>query len=138
MRSLQITARPQVLLLQVEELRKKAEDTACALKALGAKSQELEARVRHLSASASSSEQELRSEAAEVRRDAQAQASHACVRTSNLWQQSVPISAPWHELVSRSRAAGGGTLSHATHCRKALQTLARVLSIEYPATQCIP
>ena len=67
MRSLQITARPQVLLLQVEELRRKAEDSARALEAVGAKSRELEARVRHLSASASSTEQELRSEAAEVR-----------------------------------------------------------------------
>ena len=65
--SLQLTARPQMLLLQAEELQKKAEDTARALEALGAKTQELEARVHHLSASASSSEQELRSEAAEVR-----------------------------------------------------------------------
>lgn len=51
---------------QVEELQKKAEDTARAWKAVSAKNQELEARMHHLSASASSSEQELRSEAAEV------------------------------------------------------------------------
>ena len=56
-----------MLRLQAEELRKKAEDTARALKAAGAKNQELEARIHHLGASASSSEQELRSEAAEVR-----------------------------------------------------------------------
>ena len=62
-----VSAQRQVLLLQVEELRGKAEETARALKAVGAKNQELEARVHHLGASASSSEQELRSEAAEVR-----------------------------------------------------------------------
>ena len=56
-----------MLLPQVEELQKKSEDTERALKALGAKNQELEARIHHLGASASSSEQELRSEAAEVR-----------------------------------------------------------------------
>ena len=52
--------------MQVEELQRKREETARALKAVSAKSQELEARTHHLSASASSSEQELRSEAAEV------------------------------------------------------------------------
>ena len=51
---------------QVDELQKKKEETARALKAVSAKNQELEARLHHLSASASSSEQELRSEAAEV------------------------------------------------------------------------
>ncbi len=56
-----------MLLPQVKELQRKAEDTAGALQALGDKNQELEARVHHLGASASSSEQELRSEAAEVR-----------------------------------------------------------------------
>ena len=61
------SAQRQVLLLQVEELRGKAGETARALKAVGAKNQELEARVHHLGASAPSSEQELRSEAAEVR-----------------------------------------------------------------------
>ena len=50
----------------MEELQKKGEETARALKAVSAKSQELEARMHHLSASASSSEQELRCEAAEV------------------------------------------------------------------------
>lgn len=50
----------------MEELQKKGEETARALKAVSAKNQELEARMHHLSASASSSEQELRSEAAEV------------------------------------------------------------------------
>ena len=50
----------------MEELQKKKEETARALKAVSAKNQELEARLHHLSASASSSEQELRSEAAEV------------------------------------------------------------------------
>lgn len=50
----------------MEELQKKREETARALKAVSAKNQELEARMHHLSASASSSEQELRSEAAEV------------------------------------------------------------------------
>ncbi len=52
--------------MQVEELQKKREETSRALKAVSAKNQELEARMHHLSASASSSEQELRSEAAEV------------------------------------------------------------------------
>jgi len=50
----------------MEELQKTKEETARALKAVSAKNQELEARLHHLSASASSSEQELRSEAAEV------------------------------------------------------------------------
>ena len=60
-------------MMQVEELQKKGEETARALKAVSAKNQELEARMHHLSASASSSEQELRSEAAEV---------HACLQHS--------------------------------------------------------
>lgn len=50
----------------MEELQRKKEETARTLKAVSAKNQELEARLHHLSASASSSEQELRSEAAEV------------------------------------------------------------------------
>ena len=61
-----VTLLADAVLMQVEELQKKREETARALRAVSAKSQELEARMHHLSASASSSEQELRSEAAEV------------------------------------------------------------------------
>ena len=66
----------------MEELQRKREETARALKAVSAKSQELEARMHHLSASASSSEQELRSEAAEVPACSRCGCAWLCLRTA--------------------------------------------------------
>lgn len=52
--------------MQVEEMRKKADDTARALRAVGAKNNELEATIQNLASSQSSSEDQLRSQAAQV------------------------------------------------------------------------
>ena len=54
------------LSLQVEEMRKKADDTSRALRAVGAKNSELEATIQNLASSQSSSEDQLRSQAAQV------------------------------------------------------------------------
>ena len=52
--------------VQVEELKRKADDTERALRAVGAKYSELEATISNLDSSQSSSEDQLRSQAALV------------------------------------------------------------------------
>lgn len=47
-------------------MRKKADDTSRALRAVGAKNSELEATIQNLASSQSSSEDQLRSQAAQV------------------------------------------------------------------------
>lgn len=55
-----------MVVAQVEELKRKADDTARALRAVGAKNSELEATINNLASSQSSSEDQLRSQAAQV------------------------------------------------------------------------
>lgn len=57
---------PGVASVQVEELKRKADNTECALRAVGAKYSELEATISNLNSSQSSSEDQLRSQAAQV------------------------------------------------------------------------